>query len=322
MWRAHWSTGEAGRCGSRSGFATKRAAQRYADGRESSARLWPGLRVEPGLSVGEWWLRWFPAQDLAPATLETYAQQYRRYVPPCFVERTLAEITGLDLVGFARGLRGHGLAPSRVTVVLSVIRDLLVDAAAEGLIPVAPAVRLRLRRTGPPGRRRGHRSGARGVRASAAARGADGADRVLCGDAVWRGVRHAQPVPAPARRSHRTRASVTARRRSLTSTLEYGLTSAPNRCSYCVNNRPTQPSKSRARHAIAFCNTKIKGLRLNINDLRARAPVALRHCSHCTSAGRRVSAPRERVPSDRLPTRDRHLWSIEDATAARTAEGF
>ena len=72
---------------------------------------------------------------------------------PCFVERTLAEITGLDLVGFARGLRGHGLAPSRVTVVLSVIRDLLVDAAAEGLIPVAPAVRLRLRRTGPPGRR-------------------------------------------------------------------------------------------------------------------------------------------------------------------------
>ena len=37
---------------------------------------------------------------------------------------------------------------SPVTVVLSVIRDLLADAAAEGLIPVAPAVRLRLRRNG------------------------------------------------------------------------------------------------------------------------------------------------------------------------------
>jgi len=100
--------------------------------------------------VGEWWLCWFPAQDLAPATLESYAQQYRRHVHPCFGERALAEITGLDLVGFARGLRGQALAPSSVTVVLSVIRDLLADAAAEGLIPVAPAVRLRRNGTGAP----------------------------------------------------------------------------------------------------------------------------------------------------------------------------
>jgi hypothetical protein len=40
------------------------------------------------------------------------------------------------------------LAPSTVTVVLSVVRDLLVDAAAEGLIPSVPAVRLRSRRHG------------------------------------------------------------------------------------------------------------------------------------------------------------------------------
>lgn len=50
--------------------------------------------------MGEWWLRRFPAQDLAPATLETYAQQYRRHVHPCFGERALAEITGLDLVPY------------------------------------------------------------------------------------------------------------------------------------------------------------------------------------------------------------------------------
>ena len=61
VWRAHWSSGDAGRYASRSGFATKRAAQHYADEREASARLWPGVRVEPGLTVGEWWLRWFPA---------------------------------------------------------------------------------------------------------------------------------------------------------------------------------------------------------------------------------------------------------------------
>jgi hypothetical protein len=43
--------------------------------------------------VGEWWLHWFPVQDLVPATLETYAQQYRRHVvPPCFGEWALSEI--------------------------------------------------------------------------------------------------------------------------------------------------------------------------------------------------------------------------------------
>jgi integrase len=100
------------------------------------------------LTVGEWWRRWFPVQDLAPATLENYAQQYRRHVHPRFGRRALSEITGLDLSGFARDLRGVGLAPSSVTVVLSVIRDLLADAAAEGLIPTAPPVWLRHRRTG------------------------------------------------------------------------------------------------------------------------------------------------------------------------------
>jgi integrase len=146
-WRARWSLG-GGRFGSKSGFAGKRAAQQFAQEQELSARLWPRLHVEPGLTVGEWWHRWFPAQDLAPATLETYAQQYRRHVHPRFGHRALAEITGLELSDFARRLREAGLAPSSVTVVLSVIRNLLADAVSEGLIPTAPPLRLRHRRTG------------------------------------------------------------------------------------------------------------------------------------------------------------------------------
>jgi site-specific recombinase XerC len=127
-----------GRFGSKSGFAGKRAAQQYADEQELAARLWPRLRVEPGLTVGEWWQRWSSAQDLAPATLENCAQQYRRHVHPRFGHRALAEITGLDLSEFARDLREAGLAASSVTVVLSVMRDLLADAVSEGLIPSAP----------------------------------------------------------------------------------------------------------------------------------------------------------------------------------------
>ena len=146
-WRARWSVGD-GRFGSKSGFAGKRAAQQFAQEQELAARLWPRLRVEPGLTVGEWWLRWFPAQDLAPATLETYAQQYRRHIGPRFGQRALAEVTGLELSDFARRLREAGLAPSSVTVVLSVVRDLLADAVSEGLIPTAPPLRLRHRRTG------------------------------------------------------------------------------------------------------------------------------------------------------------------------------
>jgi hypothetical protein len=98
-----------GRFGSKSGFAGKRAAQQYADEQELAARLWPRLRVEPGLTVGEWWLRWSSAQDLASATMESYAQQYRRHVHPRFGQRALAEITGLDLSEFARDLRAAGL---------------------------------------------------------------------------------------------------------------------------------------------------------------------------------------------------------------------
>jgi integrase len=102
----------------------------------------------PEMTVGEWWRRWLPAVDLAPSTLEAYAQQYRRHVGPRFSRVRLDEVSALDLSQFSRGLREQGLAPSSVAVAMSVIRDLLQDAAAEGLIPAAPAPRVRQRRAG------------------------------------------------------------------------------------------------------------------------------------------------------------------------------
>ena len=101
-----------------------------------------------GYDGGEWWARWYPAADLAPGTLEAYAQQYRRHVGPRFARVRLDEVTALDLSQFARGLREGGLAPSSVAVAMAVIRDLLVDAATEGLIAVAPAGGIRQRRAG------------------------------------------------------------------------------------------------------------------------------------------------------------------------------
>ncbi|MBR7828873.1 hypothetical protein KDK95_21365 [Actinospica sp. MGRD01-02] len=69
------------------------------------------------MTVGQWWARWFPAVDLAPGTLESYAQQYRRHVGPRFARVRLDEVGALDLSQFARGLRERGLAPSSVGVV-------------------------------------------------------------------------------------------------------------------------------------------------------------------------------------------------------------
>jgi hypothetical protein len=82
VWRARWALGD-GRYGSRSGFATRSAAKAYADEREAAAHLGSPL-AGTGLTVGEWWDRWIPALDLAPATREAYAQQYRRHVGPRF----------------------------------------------------------------------------------------------------------------------------------------------------------------------------------------------------------------------------------------------
>lgn len=141
VWRGHWLLADGARHGSRSGFATKWEAKHFADAREVAERAAATAvdRVE-AVTVGVWWERWFPAQDLAPATLETYAQQYRRHIAPRFGAVAIGEVTGLDLAGFVRGLRGRGLAPSSVTVVMSVLRDLLADAAAEGVIQAAPVM--------------------------------------------------------------------------------------------------------------------------------------------------------------------------------------
>jgi hypothetical protein len=79
--------------------------------------------------------RWFPVQDLAPSTLEAYAQQYRCHIAPRFAGVPIGQVTGLDLAGFAARL-----ASSSVTVAMSVLRDMLADAAAEGVISVAPVM--------------------------------------------------------------------------------------------------------------------------------------------------------------------------------------
>jgi len=71
-------------------------------------------RSRPDMTVGEWWACWFRRLtcDLAPSTLEAYAQQYRRHVGPRFGRARLGEVTALGLSQFTSSLREQGLAPS------------------------------------------------------------------------------------------------------------------------------------------------------------------------------------------------------------------
>lgn len=132
------------------------AARRYGEDREAGERQL-GEAPDSGLvgpTLEQWWERWLPAQDLASSTLESYAQQYRHYLRPLWGSTPVGRISSLQVARFEKDLRECGLTSSSVTVVMTVLRDLLVDAAAEHLIPAPPAFRTGRRRRRTPDDRR------------------------------------------------------------------------------------------------------------------------------------------------------------------------
>ena len=69
--RGHCLLADARHRGSKSGFATQPEAKHFADAREVFEREASGAGGEgDAVTVARWRERWFPAQDLAPATLE------------------------------------------------------------------------------------------------------------------------------------------------------------------------------------------------------------------------------------------------------------
>jgi integrase len=154
-WRARWVLADGVHYKSRSGFHRKRDAELYGARQES---LTHGARwFDPHggrLTLDAWWARWFPAQDLAPATLEGYAQQYRKYIGPRWGSALLGSISPLEVAAFEKELHTH-LSSSSVTVVMSVLRGLLDAAVAEQLIVVSPVRAHRRRRPAPDEGRQG-----------------------------------------------------------------------------------------------------------------------------------------------------------------------
>jgi len=190
VWRAHWLLADGVHYGSQSGFARMQVAKRFAEDREAEIRALERVPdPQPvGVTMEEWWARWLPAQDLAPATLESYAQQYRKHIRPRWGSTPVAEISSLQVAGFEKNLRALGLTSSTVVVVMTVVRDLLTDAAAEHLIPAAPAFRTARRsRRAPDDRRPGVAVDLATVQAICARLGPD--ESLLVLTAVFTGMR-------------------------------------------------------------------------------------------------------------------------------------
>jgi hypothetical protein len=84
-------------------------------------------------------------QDLAPNTLDAYAQQYRKHIKPRWGHVQLKQISGIEIQRFEADLRSK-LAASSVTIILTVLSDMLADAVFNDLIGTSPMPPKRQRR--------------------------------------------------------------------------------------------------------------------------------------------------------------------------------
>lgn len=144
-------------------FATAKEAEGWGEEMEVKARL--GLLDEPepeaeddGITVNEWFARWWPSQDLGLRSRGNYAYLFSGHVLPEWGERKLKNITASEVNAWEQRMIKAGYARDGVaTAARSKFGTLLGDAVIEGLIPSNPALRQRNR-----GRRSGVGTGGRG----------------------------------------------------------------------------------------------------------------------------------------------------------------
>jgi len=144
-WRVrYWC--EDGTLGSVPGFATKRAADDYAETLESDQRK--GTWIDPAagrLALGEWTVSWLDALDVSRNTDAQYRSLLNNHILPRWGETSLSNITGIGVAAWTKKLRAKGYAPATVATITKVLSMLLADAADDKLITANP---IRPRRRG------------------------------------------------------------------------------------------------------------------------------------------------------------------------------
>ncbi|MDU0293962.1 tyrosine-type recombinase/integrase [Saccharothrix longispora] len=143
-WRVRYDKDD-GTLGSVTGFATKTAADAYADTLETDQRR--GNWIDPAagrITVAEWAGDWLDALDLARATETQYRSLVANHVLPRWGETSLGDITGLAVAAWRKKLAAD-YAPSTVVTIVKVLSMMLADAVDDRLIPANP---IRPRRRG------------------------------------------------------------------------------------------------------------------------------------------------------------------------------
>lgn len=151
-WAAFWdlplTDGQRRRQGTRSGFATKKAAQAFLTVQLRAIQT--GEFVERDVTtLAGWFDRWHAGASvrLKPTTADKYLRDFDRYVRPSLGSVRLQALTPLHLDGLYAGLlrtggsgpvggtrSGEGLSPTSVGHVHRLLHKVLADALRKGLV--------------------------------------------------------------------------------------------------------------------------------------------------------------------------------------------
>jgi integrase len=108
LWRVRWY-GPDGTLESKSGFATRREAERH--GRDQEAALRSGAYTDPKagqITLNEWVNRWYQGLDLELNTLSTYRYLIEVHILPTFGVRSLSMLAPEEIAVWEKQIQAKG----------------------------------------------------------------------------------------------------------------------------------------------------------------------------------------------------------------------
>ncbi|GID26815.1 tyrosine-type recombinase/integrase [Paractinoplanes brasiliensis] len=140
LYRARWR-GPDGTLESQPGFATKKAAEKYAQDQEAAIRA--HRYVDPRgarMTLTDWVNVWFSGLDLEPSTMDNYRYLLEVFVLPAFGQNSLLSLTSEGIAKWERGLVANGYSKKTASNARGTLSSALSDAVPR-YIPLNPAAK-------------------------------------------------------------------------------------------------------------------------------------------------------------------------------------
>jgi integrase len=125
-------------------FRTKREAEQAANDVEAKIREGRWKKAVTGqVTFGDYASRWYETQDLAASTMQNYRRHIEEHLLPTFEEKTIAELSSVDVAAWVKAEKAAGYAESSVRTWRATLHLILADALEEGIGESNPAARRR-----------------------------------------------------------------------------------------------------------------------------------------------------------------------------------